>query len=48
MFQVVLGEVVDRQPDFSRAGPYERFEDAGEVYVVRRLPIRFASGFRRG
>ncbi len=47
MFQVMLSEILDRLPDFEIAGAYERFEDAGEVYAVRKLPIRFTPGSRR-
>jgi cytochrome P450 len=47
MFQVMLTEVLDRLPDFELAGRYERFDDAGEVYAVRTLPIRFTPGPRR-
>ncbi len=48
MFQVMVAEVLERLPDFELAGQYERFEDAGEVYAVRKLPIRFTPGPRRG
>ncbi|WP_375484259.1 cytochrome P450, partial [uncultured Mycobacterium sp.] len=44
MFQVMLGQILARLPDFELAGAPERFEDAGEVYAVRRLPIRFTPG----
>ena len=46
MFQVMLGQILKRLPDFSLAGEPERFEDAGEVYAVRRMPIRFTPGPR--
>lgn len=44
MFQVMLGQIFTRLPDFELAGVPERFEDAGEVYAVRKLPIRFSPG----
>jgi cytochrome P450 len=47
MFQVMLSEVLDRLPDFEMAGDYERFDDAGDVYAVRKMPIRFTPGPRR-
>jgi len=46
MFQVMLTQVLERLPDFELAGDYERFEDAGEVYAVRKLPIKFTPGRR--
>jgi cytochrome P450 len=48
MFQVMLGQVLERLPDFELAGEPERFADAGEVYAVRKLPIRFTPGRRVG
>jgi len=48
MFQVMLGQVLERLPDFKLAGEPERFEDAGEVYAVRKLPVRFTPGPRSG
>jgi len=48
MFQVMLTQVLERLPDFELAGDYERFEDAGEVYAVRKLPIKFTPGRRVG
>ena len=48
MFQVMLTQVLERLPDFELAGDYERFEDAGEVYAVRKLPIKFTPGRRIG
>jgi cytochrome P450 len=48
MFQVMLGQVLERLPDFELAGEPERFEDAGEVYAVRKLPIKFTPGQRKG
>lgn len=46
MFQVMTTEVLQRLPDYELAGDYERFEDAGDVYAVRKLPIRFTPGPR--
>jgi cytochrome P450 len=46
MFQVMLTQILERLPDFELAGDYERFEDAGEVYAVRKLPIKFTPGRR--
>lgn len=47
MFQVMIGQVLERLPDFELAGPAEHFEDAGEVYAVRKLPIKFSPAMRR-
>jgi cytochrome P450 len=46
MFQVMLTKVLERLPDFELAGDAERFEDAGEVYAVRKLPVKFTPGRR--
>jgi cytochrome P450 len=46
MFQVMVGQVLKRLPDYEIAGEYERFEDAGEVHAVRKLPVRFTPGRR--
>ena len=46
MFQVMLGSVLDRLPDFELAGEYHRYHDASEVYAVSNLPIRFTPGAR--
>ena len=48
MFQVMLTQILERLPDFELADDYERFEDAGEVYAVRKLPVRFTPGPRKG
>ena len=48
MFQVMITQILERLPDFQLAGDYERFEDAGEVYAVRKLPITFTPGPRVG
>jgi hypothetical protein len=37
-----------RLPDYTISGEIERFADAGSVYAVRRLPIRFTPGPRVG
>jgi cytochrome P450 len=47
MFQVMVTQILERMPDFELAGDYERFEDAGEVYAVRKLPVKFTPGRRR-
>lgn len=46
MFGVMITEILARMPDFEIAGDPVRFEDAGEVYAVRDLPIRFKPGAR--
>ena len=46
MFQVMLGQILKRLPDYEIAADYERFEDAGEVYAVRKLPVKFTPGHR--
>ncbi|ORA19906.1 cytochrome P450 [Mycobacterium arosiense] len=46
MFQEMLGEVVERLPDYRLDGTPKRFEDAGEVWAVRELPIAFTPGPR--
>jgi cytochrome P450 len=48
MFQVMLDAVLERLPDFELAGDYARFEDAGEVHAVRKLPVKFTAGPRLG
>jgi cytochrome P450 len=48
MFQVMVTQILERMPDFELAGDYERFEDAGEVYAVRKLPVKFTPGPRSG
>ena len=35
MFQVMLGQILTRLPDFEISGPVERFHDAGDVYAIR-------------
>lgn len=46
MFQVMMSEILTRLPDYTISGEIERFADAGSVYAVRRLPIRFTPGPR--
>jgi len=46
MFQVMLGQVLKRLPDFEISGPIERFHDGGDVYAIRHLPITFTPGPR--
>jgi cytochrome P450 len=46
MFQVMMSEILTRLPDYTISGQIERFADAGSVYAVRRLPIRFTPGPR--
>ena len=48
MFQVMIEQVLERLPDFELAGEPERFQDAGDVYAVRKLSIRFTPGSRKG
>lgn len=48
MFEVMLSQILQRLPDFELAGEPEFFEDAGEVYAVRELPIKFTPGARIG
>ena len=48
MFQVMMSEILTRLPDYTISGEVERFADAGSVYAVRRLPIRFTPGPRVG
>jgi cytochrome P450 len=47
MFQVMITAILERLPDFELAGDFERFEDAGEVHAVKKLPITFTPGRRR-
>jgi cytochrome P450 len=46
MFDVMVTQVLERLPDFELAGEPKLFEDAGEVYAVRELPVRFTPGPR--
>ncbi len=46
MFQVILTQILKRLPDFELDGDPKLFEDAGEVYAVRELPVRFTPGQR--
>ena len=44
MFRIMLTEVLRRLPDFRISGPVVRFEDSGDVYAIRNLPISFTPG----
>jgi cytochrome P450 len=46
MFQVMIKEVLRRMPDVHVSGPVERYPDAGDVFAVRHLPVRFTPGPR--
>jgi cytochrome P450 len=46
MFKVMISEILTRLPDYTISGEIERFADAGDVYAVRCLPIRFTPGPR--
>src|SRR6195952_3210049 len=46
MFDVMITQVLERLPDFELAGEAKLFEDAGEVYAVRELPVTFTPGKR--
>ena len=46
MFQEMLSEALERLPDYRIAGTPTRFEDAGEVWAMRELPIVFTPGAR--
>ena len=48
MFDVLITQILKRLPDFELADEPKLFEDAGEVYAVRKLPVRFTPGPRRG
>lgn len=48
MFQVMMSEILTRLPDYTISGEIERFADAGSVYAVRHLPIKFSPGPRLG
>jgi cytochrome P450 len=41
MFQVMITEVLRRMPDVHLSGPVVRLPDAGDVYAVKHLPVRF-------
>jgi len=47
MFQEMIAEILERLPDFEANGPAVMFEDAGEVYAPRSLPIKFTPGTRK-
>lgn len=46
MFQEMLAEILQRMPDFRLGGEPFRFEDAGEVWAMRYLPLKFTPGPR--
>jgi cytochrome P450 len=46
MFKVMITEVLRRMPDVHVSGQVERYPDAGDVYAVRHLPVRFTPGSR--
>jgi hypothetical protein len=48
MFDVMTTQVLKRLPDFALTGEPKLFEDAGEVYAVRELPVSFTPGPRVG
>lgn len=47
MFQEMMSEILERLPDFEAAGEIVRFDNAGNVYAARSLPIRFTPGPRK-
>jgi cytochrome P450 len=46
MFRVMITETLRRMPDIRVSGQVERYPDAGDVYAVRNLPVRFTPGSR--
>jgi cytochrome P450 len=46
MFRVMVGEILRRMPDFRIEGEVRRFDDAGDIYAVRSLPLSFTPGPR--
>ncbi len=48
MFRVMITELLRRLPDVHVAAPIERLADAGDVYAVKHLPVRFTPGPREG
>jgi cytochrome P450 len=46
MFDVMVARVLERLPDFELAEEHKLFEDAGEVYAVRELKVKFTPGRR--
>jgi len=46
MFDVMITQILKRLPDFELAEEHKLFEDAGEVYAVRELRVRFTPGPR--
>lgn len=47
MFQEMMHQILARLPDFQLDGEPVRFADAGEVYAIRHLPIKFTPGRRQ-
>ena len=48
MFKVMVGEILRRMPDFRIDGEVTRFNDAGDIYAIRSLPLSFTPGTRIG
>jgi cytochrome P450 len=48
MFDVLITQILKRLPDFDLAEEPKLFEDAGEVYAVRKLRVTFTPGPRLG
>lgn len=46
MFRVMIDEVLTRLPDFEISGPVVRYQDAGDVWAIRHLPVTFTPGPR--
>ncbi|SHN15832.1 cytochrome P450 [Cryptosporangium aurantiacum] len=44
MFKTMISETLRRMPDVRVDGPIERLPDAGDVYAVKHLPVRFTPG----
>ncbi|MEB4209758.1 cytochrome P450 [Mycobacterium sp. 94-17] len=42
--EIMLKVVLERLPDYRMLGPVDRFEDGGDIYAVRSLPVEFTSG----
>lgn len=47
MFQEMMSEILERLPDFELAGEIVRFDNAGNVYAARSLPITFTPRARK-
>jgi cytochrome P450 len=46
MFKVMITELLARLPDFEVSGDVVRYADAGDVYAVKHLHVRFTPGPR--